>query len=254
MTPFHKLALGAAIAAAASSVIAASPEEAIKAKLGQLGGKVTIEHITETPVKGVYEVQFSGGQLVYSSADGGYLFRGDMLKIDGNKWTNLTEQTRSKALAKLIDGVPKEKMVVFSPEGKPKSHVTVFTDVDCGYCRKLHTEVPQLNKMGIEVRYVAFPRGGKQAPAFSIMENVWCAKDRKAAMTKAKKGQKVDAKKCDSPVEEQYKLGLQVGVNGTPALVLADGRLVPGYQPAANLAKLLGVKPDVVSANTKTKK
>ncbi|WP_163835074.1 DsbC family protein [Spartinivicinus ruber] len=242
MTPFRKLALGATIALAASSAIADSPEQAIKAKLSQLGGKVTIDRITETPVKGVYEVQFSGGQLVYSSADGGYLFRGDMLKVDGNKWTNLTEQARSKALAKLIDAVPREKMVVFSPKGETKSHITVFTDVDCGYCRKLHTEVPELNEMGIEVRYVAFPRGGKQSPAYAVMENVWCAKDPKAAMTKAKKGQKVAKNKCDNPVEEQYKLGLQVGVSGTPALVLADGRLIPGYQPAENLAKLLGVK------------
>ncbi|WP_163832104.1 DsbC family protein [Spartinivicinus ruber] len=242
MKPFRKLTLGIMISLAASSAIADAPEQVIKAKLSQLGDKMTIDRITETPVKGIYEVQFSGGKLVYSNTDGSYLFNGDMLKIEGNKWTNLTEQARSKTLAKLINAIPREKMVVFSPKGETKAHITVFTDVDCGYCRKLHTEVPQLNEMGIEVRYVAFPRGGKKSKAYTVMENVWCAKDPKEAITTAKKGQTIAENKCDNPVEEQYKLGLQVGVRGTPALVLADGHLIPGYKPAEKLAELLGVK------------
>ncbi|WP_163832149.1 DsbC family protein [Spartinivicinus ruber] len=242
MKPFLKVALGIMISLAASSAIADTPEQVIKTKLSQLDDKRTIDRITETQMKEIYEVQFSDGKLVYSNADGSYMFNGDMVKIEGNKSTNLTKQARSKALAKLINAIPKEKMVVFSPKGETKAHITVFTDVDCGYCRKLHLEVPQLNKMGIEVRYLAFPRRGKKSQTYAMMENVWCAKDPKEAITLAKKGQEIAENKCDNPVEEQYKLGLRSGVRGTPSLVLADGNLVPGYKSAEKLAELLGVK------------
>ncbi|MNR46183.1 Thiol:disulfide interchange protein DsbC precursor [compost metagenome] len=114
----------------------------------------------------------------------------------------------------------------------------MFTDTDCGYCQKLHSEVPELNRLGVEVRYVAFPRQGLQSPAYKELVSVWCAKDRQGAMNLAKTRQEVPAAECDNPVAKQYALGQMIGVSGTPAIVLANGKLIPGYQPAAQLAKL----------------
>jgi thiol:disulfide interchange protein DsbC len=114
----------------------------------------------------------------------------------------------------------------------------VFTDTDCGYCQKLHSEVPELNRLGVEVRYVAFPRQGLQSPAYKELVSVWCAKDRQGAMNLAKTRQEVPAAECDNPVAKQYALGQMIGVSGTPAIVLANGKLIPGYQPAPQLAKL----------------
>src|SRR5690606_13363610 len=131
----------------------------------------------------------------------------------------------------------------FKPKGKPKAVVSVFTDVDCGYCRKLHKEVPQLNAMGIEVRYLAYPRAGIGSESYQKLVTIWCAKDRQTAMTRFKNGEHVATSTCkDNPISDQYTLGDKMGVNGTPALVKVDGELIPGYMPADDLAKTLGVK------------
>jgi thiol:disulfide interchange protein DsbC len=128
-------------------------------------------------------------------------------------------------------------MVVFAPKA-PKTHITVFTDTDCGYCQKLHSEVPELNRLGVEVRYVAFPRQGLNSPAAKELVSVWCAKDQQDAMNRAKTRQSVADASCDNPVAKQYQLGQMIGVNGTPAIVLANGKMIPGYQPAPQLAKI----------------
>ena len=137
----------------------------------------------------------------------------------------------------MLDRVDASDMVVFAPE-EPKTHITVFTDVDCGYCRKLHSEVEQLNNLGIEVRYMAFPRGGMQSPAAQVMQSVWCADNRQQAMTSAKQGKTVEEKTCANPVAQEYELGKQLGVQGTPAIFLANGVMIPGYQPAQQLATI----------------
>jgi thiol:disulfide interchange protein DsbC len=129
-------------------------------------------------------------------------------------------------------------MVVFSPKEPAKAHITVFTDTDCGYCQKLHSEVPELNRRGIEVRYVAFPRQGIGSHGYNSLVSVWCSKDRKAAMNKAKSREELPAATCDNPVAKQFELGQLIGVNGTPAIVLGNGQMIPGYQPAPQLAKL----------------
>ncbi|MBU2709675.1 DsbC family protein [Zooshikella harenae] len=242
MTLFRKSLIGLTLVLGSSMAAAGQDVKAkITANLQALDKNVKVEKVEESPVKGVYAVTLAGNQIIYSNVDGNYIFRGDLLKLDGKKVTNLTAKERNKEVAKLLKDFPDEKMVVFSPKGKKKAHITVFTDVDCGFCRKLHKEVPQLNEMGIEVRYMAFPRGGEQSPAFATMQSVWCSKDRQQAMTKAKNGEKITADKCDNPVLEEFKLGVQLGVNGTPALFLADGTMIPGYRPADQLAKLLGV-------------
>ena len=150
---------------------------------------------------------------------------------------NLTSVAEASGIAQVLDRVDASDMVVFAPE-EPKTHITVFTDVDCGYCRKLHSEVEQLNNLGIEVRYMAFPRGGMQSPAAQVMQSVWCADNRQQAMTSAKQGKTVEEVTCTNPVAQEYELGKQLGVQGTPAIFLANGVMIPGYQPAQQLATI----------------
>ena len=182
-------------------------------------------------------MQLQGGRQLYASEDGQFLLQGYLFQIKDGQPVNLTEAAESKGVAKLIAAIPAAEMVVFAPK-QPKTHITVFTDTDCGYCQKLHSEVPELNRLGVEVRYLAFPRQGLQSAAAKELSNVWCAADTQAAMDLAKTRQTVADAQCDSPVAKQYALGQAIGVSGTPAIVLANGKIIPGYQPAPQLAKI----------------
>lgn len=195
-----------------------------------------------SPVAGLYEVQVKGGPLLYIDADGSHFIAGDLFAVQKSGFVNLAEQGRQKERAELIAAVKPEDMIIFAPEN-PKATIAVFTDVDCGYCRKLHSEVAELNALGIAVHYLAFPRAGLGSPSFRKIASAWCAKDPGAALTSLKNGEEIPENVCaDNPVAAQMLLGEKVGVNGTPALVLEDGTLVPGYRPAKDLAKLLGIE------------
>ena len=195
-----------------------------------------------SPVAGLYEVQVKGGPLLYIDADGSHFIAGDLFAVQKSGFVNLAEQGRQKERAELIAAVKPEDMIIFAPEN-PKATIAVFTDVDCGYCRKLHSEVAELNALGIAVHYLAFPRAGLGSPSFRKIASAWCAKDPGAALTSLKNGEEIPENVCaDNPVAAQILLGEKVGVNGTPALVLEDGTLVPGYRPAKELAKLLGIE------------
>lgn len=195
-----------------------------------------------SPVAGLYEVQVKGGPLLYIDADGRHFIAGDLFAVQKSGFVNLAEQGRQKERAELIAAVKPEDMIIFAPEN-PKATIAVFTDVDCGYCRKLHSEVAELNELGIAVHYLAFPRAGLGSPSFRKIASAWCAKDPGAALTSLKNGEEIPENVCaDNPVAAQILLGEKVGVNGTPALVLEDGTLVPGYRPAKELAKLLGIE------------
>ncbi|WP_426417225.1 thioredoxin fold domain-containing protein [Aestuariirhabdus sp. LZHN29] len=219
----------------------AKAEAAIRAQMQQLDHSIQISDVTPTPLAGIYLVTIGKSDLLYVSADGNYVLQGDLLSVGGNQVVNLTDAVRSQINAELLDGFARDKQIVFAAEGEQKASITVFTDVDCTYCRKLHSEVPQLNAMGIEVRYMAFPRGGKNSPAYAVMQSVWCADDPLQAMTDAKSGKDVADKSCDNPVQEEYELGIQLGIRGTPALFLDDGTMIPGYRPAEALAQDLGI-------------
>lgn len=195
-----------------------------------------------SPMAGLYEVQVKGGPLLYIDADGRHFIAGDLFAVQKSGFVNLAEQGRQKERAELIAAVKPEDMIIFAPEN-PKATIAVFTDVDCGYCRKLHSEIGELNDLGIAVHYLAFPRAGLGSPSFRKIATAWCAKDRKDALTRLKNGEEIPENVCaDNPVAAQILLGEKVGVNGTPALVLEDGTLVPGYRPAKELAKLLGIE------------
>tara|TARA_Y100001951_G_scaffold104444_1_gene116041 strand:- start:2166 stop:2894 length:729 start_codon:yes stop_codon:yes gene_type:complete len=217
--------------------MAAEPDQAIRQALQSLDANLPIEAIAESPMSGIYQVQLEGGRQLYTSADGQFLIQGYLFQVKDGKAVNLTEIEESRAVAKQINAIPAKEMVVFAPKA-PKTHITVFTDTDCGYCQKLHSEVPELNRLGVEVRYVAFPRQGLNSPAAQELASVWCSKDRQAAMNLAKTRQAVPEADCDNPVAKQYQLGQMIGVNGTPAIVLANGKMIPGYQPAPQLARI----------------
>lgn len=194
------------------------------------------ESITSTAIPGLYEVVF-GSDIFYSSADGRYVLQGALVDLDTNE--NLTETTRTGMRQGLMSKLKASEMIVFSPKNTPRHTLTVFTDIDCGYCRKLHNEMAELNSLGIEVRYMMFPRSGPNTPSFQKAVNVWCAKDQQLSMTKAKAGESLPESNCDNPIGAQFNIGQQLGVTGTPALLLDDGTLIPGYRPAKDLAAML---------------
>jgi thiol:disulfide interchange protein DsbC len=215
--------------------------ERIKQRWHELLPQVEPDAIEPTPIPGLYAVRYRA-TVYYFSADGRYLVSGSMIDLDTRE--DLTEKLVAGYRKAQIDAVPESEMIVYSP--KEKRHtVTVFTDIDCPYCRKLHREMAEYNKRGIEVRYLAFPRAGVGSESYKKAVSVWCAKDRNAAMDKAKAGEPVEEKTCDNPVRKQMALGNAVGVEGTPAIVLENGEMIPGYQPAARLAaKLDGMKAE----------
>lgn len=195
--------------------------------------------IVKSPVENVYRLKVRG-QYVYVLAKGDFVLIGDM--FDTKNQVNLGDQASAEAIAKRLKDVPVNKMIVFGPEN-PKRYITVFTDIDCGYCRKLHNEVPELVKAGIQVRYMAFPRAGVGSKSFDKYVSVWCAKDQQSALTKAKNGQAPEPALCKNPIAETYEIGQEVGVSGTPTIVFDDGVVRPGYIPYKELIKQLGLSP-----------
>lgn len=233
----NRIAVVLTLGLVSSMGVAADADQAIRNSLKTIDPALPIEAIAESPMPGVYQVELAGGRQLYTSADGQFLLQGYLFQVKDGKPVNLTEAAESRGVAKLMDAIPAAEMVVFAPK-QPKTHITVFTDTDCGYCQKLHSEVPELNRLGVEVRYLAFPRQGLESAAAKELSNVWCAKDQQDAMNRAKSRQGVADAQCNSPVAKQYALGQMIGVSGTPAIVLANGKIIPGYQPAPQLAKI----------------
>jgi thiol:disulfide interchange protein DsbC len=222
---------------AAASVAAddAAAQAAIKATIAKKFPDVQVDNVRPSPMKGVYEV-LMGSDMAYVSADGKFLIAGDLYEIDTR--TNLTEASRQKARIDTLAKLDEREMIVFKPT-TVKHTITVFTDVDCGYCRKLHSEISQLNEMGVQVRYLAYPRAGPGTEDWRKMEAVWCSKDRKSAITEAKAGREIKAAQCAAPVAKQFKLGEQLGVRGTPAIFTASGDYIGGYLAPGQMIKEL---------------
>ena len=188
--------------------------------------------IVPSRIPGLFRMKY-GPNVFYMSADGRYLVRGDV--IDIALGTNVTEIERKKGRIDAIESLSEDSMIVFSPENV-KGTITVFTDITCPYCAKLHREVGELNEAGIEVRYLAYPRVGVPSSVADDMASIWCADDPREALTDAKAGFGVDPKDCPNPVKEHYNVGNKVGVRGTPTIILEDGSLIGGYVPHQRLA------------------
>lgn len=219
-------------------------EKTIRSKLGPVFAQsaANILNVKKAGVDGLYQVELDGLRFIYTTADASHMIAGDLYEVATQGLENLSDVERSGSRAKLLAEIPEKDMIVFAPKGETKATVTVFTDVDCYYCQKLHADVPKMNEMGIKVRYLAFPRAGIGSPSYQKIASAWCADDKQDSMTKLKARQEIPMNVCkDNPVESHYILGQKVGVNGTPALLLDDGQLLPGYLPPARMAQALGL-------------
>ncbi len=208
----------------------------VKSRLASMFPEVEAENVSQAPVNGLYQVAL-GTQVAYLSPDGRYLLQGDIYDLDTNE--NLTERDRGIARISALDSLGNETMLIFSPD-EVKESVVVFTDIDCGYCRQLHSEMDAILERGIEVRYLLFPRGGPGTASWSKADNVWCSDDRNTALTRAKLGEQIEANDCGpTPVAEHYEMGRAVGVRGTPAILDKNGQMIGGYLPPDALAARL---------------
>jgi thiol:disulfide interchange protein DsbC len=241
---YKKVLLGLSMSAAlllAGTSTMVSADEATEAKLKEkliTMFKQAPTSMKESKVPGVYEISY-GMEMLYISADGNYFFNGDM--IDLNTRQNISEDTRSSARKAVMDKYDMTKTIAY--KAKDEKHVlTVFTDIDCPYCVKIHNEIPKLNENGITVQYMLYPRAGLGSASYKKAVSSWCADNPQETLTKAKNREQIESKTCDNPVAAQYQLGGEIGVTGTPALVTDSGRLIPGYVPAERLIKMLDSK------------
>ena len=212
---------------------------ALAARLQMLAPNMEPDYIAETPLAGMYEVRF-GSIIVYLSDDARFMLRGDLIDLDGGR--NLTEVARRTVRAETVGGLGEANMIVFAPDA-PKHVITVFTDIDCGYCQRMHRQMADYNRLGIAIRYTAFPRAGIGSDTYDRMVSVWCASDQQTAMTDAKAGRAVEAARCDNPVSAHYGAGRTVGVRGTPSIVLESGEMIPGYVEPQELLDRLDGRP-----------
>ena len=218
--------------AAPAATAKADPRVAIAKRFGD----IKLEDVRMSPVSGVYEVT-RGSEISYVTADGRYAILGDMIDIDAD--ANLSENRRRTIRARIIETIPDSEMVVYSPKD-PKYTITVFTDIDCGYCRRLHSQIAEYNRLGIRVRYMFFPRSGPNTDSWHKAEAVWCSSNRNEALTRAKNGEDVKSPKCPSDiVKRDFELGQKLAVDGTPAIFLQSGEMLPGYAPPGQLARYL---------------
>ena len=222
-------------------LVQAAPGDALVARLKELQPNLPVASVAETALEGMLAVELEDGSVLYGTADGRFLFTGDMYAVESEGFVNHTDSIRAERRREFLAGVSRDEMIVFSPEGERKAYVNVFTDVDCGYCRKLHREMADINALGIEVRYLAFPRAGVESESYDRIVSAWCSQDPHRAITELKLGNSIPARSCPNPVGAQLELGNRIGVSGTPALVTEDGHLIPGYLPADELARALGL-------------
>lgn len=225
-----------------SGIVCAQDDSArILEKLRKANGKLTYSEPQPSGIPGVYEVK-TGTARLFVSGDGGRFIIGDMFELTESGAVNLSAQARQKERADALSVLDPKEMIVFAPESPAKAVVYVFTDADCGFCRKLHNEIDELNEQGIEVRYLAFPRAGIGSESHKKLVWAYCAEDRKDAYTRLTRDKSIEERECTNPIEAQYKLGLSMGVSGTPTFVKPNGELKEGYQSPEQLAKALGLK------------
>jgi thiol:disulfide interchange protein DsbC len=218
--------------------------ELVEQRIRTLAPKAEAIAVSETPVEGILQVQVDG-EILYTSADGKYMIQGRMIDLDTR--VDLTEQAKAMQRLKIIEDIDVTQEITFAP-ADPVYELTVFTDIDCGYCRKLHSQITEYNQQGISIHYMAFPRAGVGSPSYDKFVSIWCADDQQAALTNAKAGNDPVPEQCENPVAAQYELGIQLGVTGTPAILAADGTLIPGYVPPADLRQRLDTMAGVTAA------
>ena len=222
------------------SVFVFSDKELISAKLENiLPADAVIESIEPSVFDGIYKVYYGDLQPIYVSQDGNFFIYGDMYQINSNRIINITNEETKSRRVDLLSSIPSNELIIFKSKNEI-SAITVFTDVDCGYCRKLHSQISEYNKVGITVKYAAFPRSGIGTQTFIRMVGAWCADDPKKVITDLKNDKKLNLDFCDDqPIAKHYVIGQKLGISGTPAIITPDGELIPGYvSPEELLSRL----------------
>lgn len=231
-----KITLGLSLVVAVNISSNVFADDAVVRKaLNAFAPEAKIDLIKPSEINGLYEVR-SGANIFYVTDDGKYLMQGQLFDAQTKK--NITETKMADVRRVALDKIGVENMIVFAPQTS-KHQVSVFTDIDCGYCRKLHSELDQYMAQGITIRYLFFPRAGKGSESYKKAVSVWCAADKQKALTAAKKNEAIESKDCANPIDEQMQLGEDFGMNGTPMIVTEKGNILPGYVPAARLAGIL---------------
>jgi len=224
------------------SVSAASLKETIGDKLKLINEHIVIDTLEESPWPGMYEVVLESGDVLFSDENAEYLVLGQMFNLSKDKgFVNLSALKQQKKVAQLLSGYASDKQIVYTAKGEQKAEITVFTDITCFYCQKLHKAVPQLQESGVTVKYMAFPRAGEHSDVAQQMGSIWCAKDSAQALTDAKQQGKIATATCDSPVAEQYLMAQQLGVNATPTIFTETGEKIAGFASTADLLSSLGI-------------
>jgi thiol:disulfide interchange protein DsbC len=231
--------------AASAATTQPAPKADVRAEIARRLD-VKVEDIKPSPIAGLYEIR-SGAEVGYVSEDGLFYVDGDV--FDMTSKANLTEQRRQEGRLALMAGVSDADAIIFAPTGAVRHTLTVFTDIDCTYCRRLHQEIGELNRLGIRVRYLMYPRNGPDTEAWRKAEAVWCSADRRDALTRAKRGEAIKPGKCETPIAAQYALGRQLGIQGTPGIFTDRGEYLAGYLPAASMAEYLETSAKTAAAN-----
>lgn len=198
--------------------------------------EVKVEDVKPSPIAGLYEIR-AGAEVGYVSTDGRFYVDGDVFDMTSKQ--NLTESRRQEGRLSVLAAIDDKDAIVFSPAGSVKHTLTVFTDVDCTYCRRMHQEIAEFNRLGFRIRYVMYPAGGVGSVAWRKAEAVLCSPDRRDALTRAKRGEPVDAPKCNTQIVAHHALGESLGISGTPGIITDQGEYLAGYLPAANMAEYL---------------
>jgi len=227
------LAIAAIAVSISTMAVSSDSDSVIRDKFLKIG--LVAKKIEDSPMPGLKQISTNRG-IFYASEDAKFFVAGRLFNMEAGL-VNLTEG----ALADLrLSGMEefKDSMIVF-PAKQEKHTITVFTDTTCTFCQRLHAQIAEYNNLGITVRYMAFPRGGLNSRSFTDVSAVWCADDQLTAMTQAKAGQRLTPARCDAPIMGHFDFGQASGVTGTPAIILDDGSMIPGYKPPQELAAIL---------------
>jgi thiol:disulfide interchange protein DsbC len=227
-------------AVAEQASIGSEVEQQLLDRLQQAVPNIPVVAVEPSQLEGFYEITLANGERVFSLPGLDYFIAGNLFQPTDEGLVNLTELKRDKSRAALIAAISPADKITFSPAEK-KASVTVFTDVDCGYCQKLHREMDAYLEAGIEINYLAYPRAGLGSSSYNKIVSAWCAKDRQDAMTRLKAGKSVESASCDNPVADQLQLARELGLRGTPAIVTESGQIISGYRSAPVLAQMLGL-------------
>lgn len=214
-------------------------QQMLAANLAKSGITAKITSVTATSMPNIYWVKAEGLPAFFTDATGQYVVQGDIIKVGGAKPEHISANLQAQDAKASLATIDKKDMIIFPAKGQTKAAIYVFTDADCGYCRKFHSEIDEMNALGIEVRYLPWPRNEQTMP---IMEKIWCSSDRKKALTDAKLGMPINAPTCSNPVRKIYALGANLGINGTPAVFDTEGHQLGGYLPPTELAQALNLK------------